>query len=795
MINSKRESVAHSVAFFVACALIHCQTCQAENPPNQISEEYFQAYDKCPFSVLSKDYFARFNRDCGREPSEKEVLVDRDWRILYSNKSNPLTSLMASYLKQFLNERMQLSVSTSEVDGSRMNSEKAIILMESGGGDPEVSESFTITAKSDKIIIAGQDYKGLRDGIVRFASLIGLERAPVFALGEQIFKPRIAIRVSDVPWMGSYRDVIFGGFNAVILTGSIRDDVFEAVSGNIGSLRMLSQSDAIAELKKDQDPAVLSRLKCLAKGARENGLKVYIYLHLKPRIQADDPIFQAHPEIRGALIADGPPYDKYHLCTSHPLVRQYLSESVQSILKEIPYIDGIVIIVGGEEFLHCFMRPYQVPARHETNCQRCDKRGLEAVLSELCDYLGDAARQVSPNAEVLAWPYSAVHYWNGHQDDRAQLKFIEALKPGTALFTDVVKDDYVEKPGGIRKLMWDYSIDEPGPGQRVFTQIEACHSKNRKIYIHSEPELAFEISRLPYIASMDRWAQRGEGIAASHADGVFVWSFFRPDFGTTSREVFQHFWWESSDTAEVVLEKLAVRIAGNEAGRELRKAWKHTSEAVGYSPVIDDYLSGPMYLGPAHPMCADPEAQLPDGFDYGVYKSPVKSGVFESDVKGQELFLKYFRQMEQALVKAVDAIDRAENLVPEERQLNFEAEAMSVRWFYHAARTAANFHESCILRDKILHHISSNLEPNDQIQQDYKKWRGILIDEKQNAVEALPLMKKDMRLDFYYGHNGVGKAPHKHGTDMIKMKIELIDDEITGYLPDIAKKLNLSISG
>jgi hypothetical protein len=789
MRNDKERHYLPGIIFSAVCILTVCNICLAEHPPLQIEYDYFKAYDSSPFSALSKDYFARFYRDQTIEPAQNEVLIGEDWQIVYADDSNPLTVLMAEYLSQFLNERMQLCVTLSGLDHETLyKSQKSIVLLEAGGGDSTVPESFTIKAQPKKIVLQGQDYKGLRDGIVKIVSLIGLKQAPILEIGQQVYRPRIKVRVGNVPWMGSYRDVIFRGFNSVILTGSNRDDVFEAVSLNIGSLRMLSQSDAIPELKKDQDPAVLLRLKTFAQGAHENGLNSYIYLHLNPRVPADHPVFKAHPEIRGALINDGPPYDKYHLCTSHPLVRQYISESVEGIFREIPFTKGIVIIIGGEEFLHCFMRPYNVPDGHETNCSRCDEAGLEAVISELCDYIGDAARRVNPRAEVLAWPYSAVHYWVGRKDDRAQLSFIEAMKTGTSLFTDVVKDDYVVKPGGINKLMWDYSIDEPGPGQRVRRQIEACHANNRKIYIHSEPELAFEISRLPYIPAMDRWAARADGIASSGADGVFIWSFFRPDFGTTSGEAFQYFWWQPYDSVDLLLEKLADRIAGRKAGPELRKAWKYVSDAIGYSPVMDDYLSGPMYLGPAHPMCCDLNIELPEGF-YGVYKSPVKSGIFDSDVAGERLFLKYYRKMELSLAKAVDLINAAEKLVPLERRFNFEAEAVSIRWFYHAARTAANFHESCVIRDRIINLISEGAVPDEQIKQDMQRWRAVLIDEKQNAVSALPVMESDMRLDFYYGHNGSGTSPHKHGTEMILIKLKLLNNEITEYLPSLTKKL------
>ena len=769
--------------------------CFSRTDPLAVQREYFQAYADSPFSLLSRDYFARFNRDNDIKPSAQEVLIEQDWLILYPDNASPLTRLMANYLQQFLNQRMQLALTISESDHESLNkAQNALILLETTGGDPNSPESFTIKAQPQRILIKGADSLSLRDGIVKLASIIGLKQAPILPVSEQIYRPRKTIRLGTVPWMGSYRDLIFSGYNAVLITGSLRPDIFEAAYQNIGSLRKLSTSNAIPELRHQQDPQALARLKKFADQAHKHGLKVYLYFHMEPRFLESDPVFQSQPEIRGALINDGPPYNKYHLCTSHPLVRRYLTESVRGVFEQIPFAQGLVVIIGGEGFCHCFMRPYDVPPGHQTNCLRCDKLPLETVIADLCDYLGSAARSVNPRAEVLAWPYSAVFFWPGRQDDRIQLKFIQALKPGTALFSDVVKDDYLEKPGGIKKLLWDYSIDEIGPGDRALKQIQACHNLHRRMYLHTEPELAFEASRLPYIPCMDRWARRADALAACPADGIFVWPFFKPNFGSTSEKVFQYFWWDPAPDVEDLLQQLAARIAGRKAAPQLRRAWKFVSQSIEYSPVIDMYISGPMYLGPAHPICAQPGAKLPDCF-IGAFYGPRTSGVFESPQAGAKLFLEYYRRMEHCLSQAHAALNDANPLVPDSYRLTFAAEKSATSWLYHTVRTTANFYESCLLRDSLTKLTNSGPLSNDQrrqAQKDFDRWRRVLLDERQNSLAALPVMQQDMRLDFYYGYNGGNGYQHKlPGADMIKLKLELLDHDINDYLPLVAQKLGL----
>ena len=55
----------------------------------------------------------------------------------------------------------------------------------------------------------------------------------------------------------------------------------------------------------------------------------------------------------------------------------------------------------------------------------------------------------------------------------------------------------------------------------------------------------------------------------------------------------------------------------------------------------------------------------------------------------------------QSASRAVEELAVAEPLVPKPYQRTFAAESSPLRWFYHTARTQANFYESCQLRDAL----------------------------------------------------------------------------------------------
>jgi len=431
------------------------------------------------------------------------------------------------------------------------------------------------------------------------------------------------------------------------------------------------------------------------------------------------------------------------------------------------------------------MRPSGVEPKH-TNCARCEKAGAETVVANLCNAMAEAAREVNPEAVLVAWPYSAKHFWSADDD---QIAFIQKLKPGTALLTEIEKDDVLEKEGGIKKAIWDYSIDLIGPTDRAKRQIAACKAVGVACYLKSEPELAFEAPGLPYIPCMDRWYDRADALAASGADGAWVLAWFRSNQGTTSAEAYKYAFWNPVPDRDALLTKLAKRIAGSEeAALHLRRAWQHVSEAIPWSPELPPYFLGPYYLGPIHPMFADPDGEIPDCFQA---KSEF-AGHFLTEARGDaEVFGRCYRNMEHALMEAVKALDAASIHIPHRCRAVFEAEDLPTRWFYHTARTHANFYESCMLRNTLVP-ISKNdsKTPREtaEAQKQLERWRAVLEDERENTQAAISIVGKDSRLDV---HNTRDGAALEQAADLMHKKLVLLDHELQVFLPSLAEKLVL----
>jgi hypothetical protein len=195
-------------------------------------------------------------------------------------------------------------------------------------------------------------------------------------------------------------------------------------------------------------------------------------------------------------------------------------------------------------------------------------------------------------------------------------------------------------------------------------------------------------------------------------------------------------------------------------------------------------------------MCADPEAELPEVFNgYYFFMAEIMDSeglktrptFFTSPRGNVPVFAKYYRNMEEQLRKAADEIEKAKPLVPERVELTFRSEASAIQWFYRTARTHANFYESCQLRDRLVALAAQQSRSSEEIPEAdklFKRWHEVLLDEKENTEEALPLVEADVRLDPYYG----GDHSFSHGAEMIRTKLQILDGEIEDFLPGLHKR-------
>ena len=361
-------------------------------------------------------------------------------------------------------------------------------------------------------------------------------------------------------------------------------------------------------------PGWRMRLNALKKATEYLGsFGIQLFFHINTLgLPPTHEIFQKSPGTLGAQTFE---QGAYCLCSSSPEVLDFYQSASKQLFTDVPNLAGMVIIVGGECFLHCYTRP--VPKKDSsTNCPRCRKRSPDNVISGAVNRFVRGVSSANSNARVLVWPYSGFSWGNLE----TQAKMLSKCNPKIRGLITFEKDSWINVEGK-KSYIFDYSIRQIGPSPRFTFLNKSAQSHNRSVMAKTETSQSIEILTVPRIPVMNRWAERFNKMRMAGVDGIHTtWRFYGFSRQRTD-EIVDYFAWSENPSVEKCLEEIANRDFGYQAGALVLSAWKNFSEAFGYFPYSGGmtglpYFRGPFYIGPAHPFIFDPNTlqNLPDCF-------------------------------------------------------------------------------------------------------------------------------------------------------------------------------------
>ncbi len=466
------------------------------------------------------------------------------------------------------------------------------------------SGGFWMQVDPGHIQIAGGGAAGLWAGAVYVEREMTARCAAIVPLGLVQRTPQWEAQISQAPFGSNYlvpdlTEEFLGddAFRLLIHYGCTGMSIY-------GDWLCYVSSERIAELNHPDYDANMAALNNAVARAGAYGVRLY-YVAVSPKLPPDHPAWIHHPALRGSKVDPGPlrgqrTADIYCLCSSSPESLAFHGEVMANLFRQVPDLGGLILIVGGESYYHCFMRPdkQELGPEVRTNCPVCAQRNPEAVVSELLRVTATAVHGESPQAAVMAWPYSA--WWSS---DPVQLQLLDALPSEVTWLTTVDKDQQYNK-GSYQKKIWDYSIDYTGPSDRARIQAQRCHDRNLPLAIKTETALGLECIQFPYMPALDRLYRKWMAVRSLRPQIVLQsWMFFGM-WGSRAEELGWWVTWHPEMSPQEVLRTLAIRDFGADAEAFLG-SWSKISEAVGHLPYIGPYFSGPEFLGPAHPLVWD----------------------------------------------------------------------------------------------------------------------------------------------------------------------------------------------
>jgi hypothetical protein len=536
-------------------------------------------------------------------PAENEMHLTGAWSIASDSRLTGTTEAVAD-LSDFL---IRLGVTLN-----KSSPQKVVI----GTSEDIEGDGFCLTVDEGRVELRAGGTRGMWSGVVYLEKQMGLRRAPILPRGSVERAPVWKVQISQAPYGSNY---LVPNLSPEYLS----DDAFRLLA-HFGINGMTIYGDWLCYVDSERFPELnnpdyernIAVLRDAADRANRYGVRLY-YVPVSPKLSHDHPLFERAPSVQGSRIASGLSPDAkqiHNLCSSDPESLALHREVMGNLFKEVPDLGGLILIIGGESYYHCFMRPDRsgLPADAKTDCPRCAQSDPEDVVCELLRATAEGVHESNPDAWVMAWPYSA--HWSS---DPAQLELVSKLPSKVPLLTTIDKDQWMQKDG-YRKLIWDYSVDYTGPADNIVKQAEILREREMPLFVKTETALGLECIQYPYMPALQCLGEKWTNVRSLRPTGVLQsWMFFGM-WGSRAEELGWWANWQPEIPVEEALEKIARRDFGDSAAPVL-EAWEKMSEAVSHIPYIGTYFTGPEFIGPAHPLLFDPDEDIPETFTALLY--------------------------------------------------------------------------------------------------------------------------------------------------------------------------------
>lgn len=376
------------------------------------------------------------------------------------------------------------------------------------------------------------------------------------------------------------RELAAAGFNAVW----IRVKGFEVVP-----------NPKYPELGRDS-ARLLRNLNLVAERGAPYGVKLVIYCQEPLGLNQDDPFWAKHPEMAGADwgynygSAEHPEYMRAFCMSSEP-VREYLADTMSTLLREVPGIVAVITITFSEFQAHCFSHHRR--GGGPIPCPRCLEQGRTAAdtVADVLNTMRQGMDRVNPATPLIAWNWS----WVGFEDD-PQPSVLGALDPRIEILADFERGDVRVDPFGKQVDQNEYSLSYIGPTKRFRLIRDLAHEQGRPVHAKLQVGTTHEIatvSNLPLIPNLYRKTRNFRELQLAGFMGC--WNFGNePSLNTRA---FNRFLRDDCPADEATaLRELALAEFPGADPAAIASAWQTFSQAFEYYPFSIPFL----YMAPTN---------------------------------------------------------------------------------------------------------------------------------------------------------------------------------------------------
>lgn len=466
-------------------------------------------------------------------------------------------------------------------------------------GDTSVREEYRLTVRRDCCELVAADTEGIRRGLIWLEDEMLRRGGPFLPLGTVTRTPLIRTRISRcfygpinrppkckdelVDDENYYPDEYLNrlaheGINVLWLTIKWYETI---------------PSQLIPEYGRQAAPRLAKLRRTVAQCARY-GIKVYPFCIEPAALSGAAPevvaAAAAHPELKG---------HNGSFCTSTELGRAYVEEAVRTLFTEVPGLGGLIVIPVGERQTHCYSGaiPDGGMWPSPNHCPRCADRQPHEVLAEVLAAMRRGIEAVSPEAELVAWPYGQFISWGPEKTAAAAAH----IPPGVILQHNFETGGRNFQLGKWRRT-WDYWLSYAGPSdlfrQCATAAVKAGARASAKLQVGCSHEVATtQVVPAPGLLHRKYTAMHELGVSSAMHSWYFgsYPSLMTKAAGELSFAPFFR-------RAKRFLQTLARRDWGAHADQVVT-AWQWFEKGYTNYPTAHIFgYFGPMHDGPAWPM-------------------------------------------------------------------------------------------------------------------------------------------------------------------------------------------------
>ena len=462
----------------------------------------------------------------------------------------------------------------------------------------------------------------------------------------------------------------------------------------------------------------LANLRRLVQKTKKHGIGIYLYMN-EPRAMPPE-FFEQRPEIAGI-----PSRGLVTMCTSDRRVRQWMTDSLAHLFREVPDLAGVFTITASENPTNCAFSGGQAA------CSRCRERSQAEIIAEVNAAIEEGVHRSNPDARVIAYDWG----WNGHGDATETI----AKLPNNIELMSVSEWALPFKRGGVPGQVGEYSISNVGPGPRATRHWALAKQRGLKTVAKVAFNNTWELSSIPFLPVLDLIAEHCENLAAADVDGTML-SWTLGGYPSPNLQVAHQFATLPDANKETVLDAIADERYGAAAVFHVRRAWTSFSDGFRQFPYDGSVMyNAPQQMGPANLLYAEPTG-------YG----STMVGIPYDDLKGwsslytPEILAEQFEKVATTWEAGLGHFEKAVDAASGDQRVTAEADLGLARAVYLHFASVGNQIRFILARDALR---QPDLSPNDQ-QELREQIQRLLDHEITLARKLFTIARNDSRIGF-----------------------------------------------